>query len=350
MKKLLPVLALSSLFPITAAAEDYFDPPGPPRSEASRMRTLNEVEPRYPIESIPVVITNPGAYFLPGSMDGSNDASGIVLDASDVTIDLNGFSLTGTTNSINGIEVTGQHQNIEIRNGVLRDWGGFGLMATSASDVVVIEVNAVHNGAGGLYTGPNSFLERCGVYANGFNAGAPEEPPRTDGIQCGAFSTVKDCKCRGNLGAGIHGYSHTRITGCSSTMSADADGIHLEDYCTVRDCVVAENKSNGIKVGSMCMVMENTAGRNGRETGGAGILVVGKNSLIEKNLTCDNAYGLRSEPTGAYGSLFLNNGASNNTSNDYDFGAGNYYGPDPEMTPGQIDSTNPWQNFRFSNK
>lgn len=329
-------------------AGDYTVPPGEPGSEAARMRTLNEVEPRNPISSLPYTISEPGAYFLPTSLDAAPLANGISISASDVQIDLNGFSLKGASEALNAIEVTANVANIAIRNGVIRNWGGFGIMATSAVAVTVSDIKAIGNGMGGIYTGPNAYIERCSADQNGFDAGDPVEPPRTDGIQCGPYSTVIDCKVRGNLGAGIHTYDHTRIIGCTATESFEADGVFAEDYCIVRDCVTAKNEQNGIKVGSMCRVADNISGQNGTTTtNGAGIFIVGFNSVIEQNHVCNNYYGIKTRSDNAAGNLIIRNSASGNT-NDFYFVAGDYYGRNDDRSPGAIGSEmeiNAWMNF-----
>src|SRR4051812_8998727 len=81
------------LFPITIFAQGSLTPPGAP---APLFKTLQQVEPRTPISSIPINITNSGSYYLTVNLTQTNNAAGITISASDVTIDLNGFALIGT--------------------------------------------------------------------------------------------------------------------------------------------------------------------------------------------------------------------------------------------------------------
>jgi len=310
------------------------------------MKNLEEIEPRTLITCLPCQITNSGSYYLAGPLTGTGSTFGIEISIGDVIVDLNGFTLRGATNSLDGIKVTTSCDGITIRNGSLYGWNAYGINATNAAHVTCSGINVTRCYYGGIYAGKNAMIERCEVYANGFNA-VPGDPPTDDGIQVGSYSTVKDCKAYANRGAGIHSYSYSRISDCTATESSVADGIHVEDYCTVQNCIAAKNTINGIKAGSMCRVTDNTCGENGLTTTniGAGILVIGQNSMIKDNNSCNNWYGYQSQSSTADGNLFYRNNASNNTSNDYYFVAGDYYGEVLSPAPGGIVNSNPWANF-----
>ena len=310
------------------------------------MKTLNQIEPRTLILSLPFKVDAPGSYYLVKPLLCTSAVNGVEIDVGEVKIDLNGFSLAGNTNSGSGIKVTAPCENVTIRNGIIRGWGQFGVMATNAAHLQFLDVNVHGNGYGGLYGGKNALVRDCTVYNNGFSA-PTNDPPYDDGIMVGPYSSIINCKVYANKGAGIHTFSHSRITGCTATESQFADGIHTEDYCTVRDCTVARNKCVGIKAGSMCRVSGNTCGENGTDpaaTNGAGILIIGYNSLIENNNVCGNRYGIMNISGGADGSLIIRNIASNNT-NDFYFAAGDHHGMVLTPPPGHITNNNPWANF-----
>src|SRR5262252_4521225 len=91
---LLLVLAAS-----VALAGPLNPPPGP---VASSYKTLTEVEPRTAINAANTPgdsgclfkITQPGSYYLAANVQGVAGKSGIDIASGNVTIDLNGFSLT----------------------------------------------------------------------------------------------------------------------------------------------------------------------------------------------------------------------------------------------------------------
>ncbi|MHC4285828.1 MAG: hypothetical protein ACYSWZ_23060 [Planctomycetota bacterium] len=110
-------LAVFSLYTIAGDLEPS-GPPGP------TMKTLEEVEPRTPIDSLPFTIDLSGSYYVTGDLLGSPFDDGITINADNVTLDLRGFTLTGVleVQPNDGIVVNGVHENIAIHNGVLRNW------------------------------------------------------------------------------------------------------------------------------------------------------------------------------------------------------------------------------------
>jgi len=94
-------------------------PPGP---VAPTMKTLLEIEPRTPIASLPFTITSAGSYYLVGDL--STAGHGILVEASDVTIDLMGFTITGPgPDSSTGLRLnSADHENLTVRNGTFRSF------------------------------------------------------------------------------------------------------------------------------------------------------------------------------------------------------------------------------------
>lgn len=108
------------LLALSAAAQGQLAPPGAP---APTMKTLDQVEPRTPVQGLaavpPYIITQPGSYYLTGNITVST-GDAIRIQASGVTLDLNGFQITSTlTGSSLGtaISINGAASRITIRNG-----------------------------------------------------------------------------------------------------------------------------------------------------------------------------------------------------------------------------------------
>ena len=106
---------------LTAQAGDLDPPSGQPQPT---MKTLQQVEPRIPISSIPIHITESGSYYLTQNLVllEEDDTYGIAIEADNVTLDLKGFTLTGGGDGTIGMPVK-NGQRITVRNGCLRNWG-----------------------------------------------------------------------------------------------------------------------------------------------------------------------------------------------------------------------------------
>jgi len=95
-------------------AQGSLMPPGPPQP---MMKTLDQLEPRMPISG-PCSITRSGSYYLTTNVLSTR--IGITIYASDVTLDLMGFSVIGDSGPQDyydvGISVNSGCRNVVIRN------------------------------------------------------------------------------------------------------------------------------------------------------------------------------------------------------------------------------------------
>lgn len=354
----LVVAAFSVLVGLVVFAEDYWTPRGAPLTEEGKSKTIDLVEPRKEITQIPYEINAPGSYYLTATMWGVAGSNGITIACSDVKVDMNGFSIIGLTNSLSGIVVSMYVDNIVVRNGALRNWGQYGLDARFASDSSYCDIKTYGNGLSGLAVGQNSLVSGCSAYGNGFSGDSfPGE--YNDGMVIKDDSTVVDCKSRQNRGAGFNVYDAVKLTGCTATDNRHM-GIWGFHYCTIRDCLVARNYSDGIRAYGNCRVEANNCGKNGSisslDSGtygyGSGVRLSGSANRIEDNNLADNDYGIYVESSGE-GNLIVRNSASGNVMADFTTSAsGDYMGylyDSTDLSGGNTGfvADNPWSNFEF---
>ncbi|MGZ5022930.1 MAG: hypothetical protein ACXWAX_10115, partial [Chthoniobacterales bacterium] len=112
--KSLALLLLSLGTPYTAFAQGSLTPPAAP---TPTMKSLDQIEPRTPISSLPFTISTAGSYYVTANLTGVVGQHGITINADNVTLDLGGFELIGPGSSVTvGVRVVSGHTDATIRN------------------------------------------------------------------------------------------------------------------------------------------------------------------------------------------------------------------------------------------
>jgi hypothetical protein len=232
-------------------------PPGP---VTSTYKTLTEVEPRIPISG-PINITSSGSYYLTGNITGVAGQDVITISNNFVTLDLNGFTISGGRTGII-ILVTAPTGNIVIENGTIRSTSGSGIFSTAASQNVVAPATTVRNVRlegitdAGIFLGDKSTVEN--VTISGLATSNT-----SSGISVGAASRIMNSRVDGVASRGVNASSSAVIDGVSitsaggeglragfasrisnSTIVTAASGFHLNQYSTIT-ASTASNTSIG---------------------------------------------------------------------------------------------------------
>jgi hypothetical protein len=316
-------------------AQGSLTPPGPP---APTFKTLQQVEPRTPISSLPLTITAAGSYYLTTNLTGAAGANGITVAADNVTVDLNGFSLLGVAGSGSGLICSGPRTRLVVRRGVVRNWGTNGLDASLAQDGDFEELAFILNGQSGLKAGQHSRISRCTAHTNA-----------ASGIVTSDKCIVKDCQAVVNGANGIGAGSYCVVTECVTGGNA-FNGIAVNHASVVRDCVAEFNASNGVYVAGSAVISGCTAVNN-TQSG----IVGGFGTRVLNNLCADNQFGIHFTSTEGYAdgnccpenftAGFKDDLGGNtivrNFGKPYHASSG-YLGP-TNLPP--ISATNPWANF-----
>jgi len=293
----------------------------PSGAVSSTYKTLSEVEPRIAINATNTpgdatsqfVISQKGSYYLTGNVDVSAAKNGIAIAASDVTIDLNGFTLSGSGSALAAImdQSAGLLSGICVRNGHVRGWTQGGVVLGSSrgclfEDLTLIDVLGDY----GLNAAYNNVIRNC---TTDFTQGVGSN---VAAIRVGCCSLIQGCHVMGGdtTSAGILFIDSCTVTDCV-VNNCQGDGIS-GGYSTISNCTVNYCIGDGIKVTnrslvSGCVLDNNTL---------AGIHVTGTDNRIEGNNLSSNGRGIDADSTG---NIFLRNTASGNGTN-FDLVAGNF--------------------------
>ncbi len=316
---------------------------------------------------LPESIDWPASVRLAGTLTGTAGANGITINASDVTLDLDGHALVGIPGSLAGIAVPTHQYNIAVRNGTIRGWGRHGVDADNADNSILMDLRAYTNGWGsstqdGLRIGSNSLVKECVAEANQ-NDGISANDGNTirdcsagqngnNGIQAGSGCTVIACTAHNNGNDGIAASVGCTISDCTARVNG-GDGISCASHNSIRGCTASRNQGDGIQVFGRCYVTKNNCADNGRDNASAGIHATGPVNRIEGNTMDQNWIGLR---VGQSFNLIIRNSVSGSGPN-YEISASNRVGPivlaplSPAIsgtTGGSgVGSTDPWANFSF---
>ena len=270
-------IAVAGILAPGAPAGDLAPPPGPIAS-TDRV-TLNH----QAIGALPYTITEPGSYVLTSDLTDCLECSdlpshGILIDANNVTLDLNGFSIIGDrVSSIDGITIVGGRSNIVVKNGVVRDWLEHGANLAQAINSRVEDLT----------------VSNCGL----------------DGVRVGFGSTIRDCNVTNCLGKGIIVETACLVEGCV-VVGAGEDGIHAlpvatSNGSTIRDCAVRLCTEDGIDAADGCSVSDCAVSINGM----AGIRAAPGCAVSGCAATLNAASGIIANQSLVRGNTALNNGA-----------------------------------------
>lgn len=255
----------------------------PPGAPGPVMKSLAQIEPRTDLANVAGdasnhhVITASGSYFLSGNLDVTK-TNGISIQATQVTLDLGGFSIRRTSGAGGiGIQIVPAAEHCAVKNGFVAGFAvGVGPQTSPdeflAADYGVLEKLAV--------TGC-SFKGLCGRH----------------------HWRITDCHARKNSGpevVGIQVQDGSILTGCTAADNTGATafiGIAVGQGSVLADCAATSNKATagycrGITAGSGTTLRNCTASSNSAPAGACvGILVASNSTVVGCSATENSSSG-----------------------------------------------------------
>jgi hypothetical protein len=244
------------LAPVSPAfAQGSLTPPGAP---AATFKTLSQVEPRFPISDYQTNLTISGSYYLTTNLfsgANNNDAINIRTNISNITIDLNGFSIISTNPAGGASPVAvriSEGTNIVVRNGQV--WGfDRAVRAEGKFYGIVVEDLHVHN------------CRRAGIEADGVVGDATQT------------ITVRNCVVES-----VDGTGEGASVSCDGMVFLSCTGV--ADNCVIRDITaVGTGSSSCINCSSPTNTFINNCFLSNADTGlkmsGGGTRVYYRNNL-----------------------------------------------------------------------
>ncbi len=214
-----------------------------------------------PPKTFPLVITQPGSYQLIGNMTVATATNAIIIQADNVVLDLNGFTVQGNGGgAAAGIVASSTSaRSITIKNGSVHAFAGHGIYLAGRGHLVT-DVKAAGNASDGIYVSQASVVERCTATGNGGN-----------GIETGKACAIKDNVCSTNTVSGILAGQSCTILQNTSTGNG-AHGINADQGSTIMQNTCSENTIAGINMGGRCLAQQNNCYYNdtGIEDSGSG--------------------------------------------------------------------------------
>lgn len=233
-------LSTLGLAGITAAASAGAGPLNPPAGAVTGTgRTNDEIynkipsagagDGRTPISggSGGAYISQPGSYVLTGNITSAFNA--VVIDASDVTLDLNGYTITSTATNADTLVLSSNRRDLIVRNGIIV--GGLrGIVTGPVTNVLLEDLVVLRSRTVGIEVGGSTVrsvvLRRCRVFETGSPLLATDSIAGVVGINAYANTQIEECTV-------------ARLS--NATTGGTITGIFANQRCLVRACCVMQD-------------------------------------------------------------------------------------------------------------
>ena len=271
------ILGLSIIHLPRASGQGSLTPP--PGAPVPTMKSLDQVEARTPIDpnqpgfALPYTISTRGSYYLTANL-AVTGGNAIVISASNVTLDLNGFTISSSAGPAGGTAIApggfltdiailngrivgsfqhgirfsgalGVLKNVRVEGMSVSGCSGEGINLGNFSSVVIDRCTVQQIGVQGIVGGSvnNSVAENCG--STGITAkSATNCVGSSSASQRGVYAgTAVNCYGASATGTGIDADSATGCRGESTALSSTGTGLNA---ATATGCYGSNTNGSGI--------------------------------------------------------------------------------------------------------
>ncbi|MCC6230864.1 MAG: hypothetical protein IT432_16760 [Phycisphaerales bacterium] len=253
----LAAMVAVSVVGVVAGVIAVAGPLNPPAGAvSSTYKTLSEVEPRIAINSTNTpggagetfLISQPGSYYLTGNITMTSGKQAIGVSVNDVTIDLNGYTITGVSGAGYGVVGYGGVGRIVVRNGSFRAGPLASISVGPDSLVENVTASQTSTSVDAMYVGDRSVVRNCRVSTAG-GAVVPGNQCVVEGLSAVNVNTgvhapsktdvvVRDCVLvQSGSGYGVSGLH--RLVVSRTQMQGFVIGVSGGDQSVVEDCRIS---------------------------------------------------------------------------------------------------------------
>ncbi|HEV3113701.1 MAG TPA: hypothetical protein VGY99_24710 [Candidatus Binataceae bacterium] len=195
------------------------------------MGSAADAQPK-PITSCGTTVSAAGSYILNGNLTSTSTTSPCInVTANEVTIDLNGFVISGNGGTSTGISSSGT--KLAVTDGTITGFG-VGIYDPSAGSRIshLTVMNSAKDEHYGIYLGDSARVSDSILLNNG-----------SDGIGVGANAVVTHCIFGGNGGYGLYAYSTGAVATENSAGANSEGGVDTSGKATVEGNAGTNNPS-----------------------------------------------------------------------------------------------------------
>ncbi len=259
----------------------------------------------------PITIGNPGSYYLTGNVTVSS-GNAIAITADNVTLDLNGFTVSSTSSpaSGNAIDIGGGRTNLAISNGNIRSassvsgttftagpgfLGGINWDSGTPSNVRVSGVNVVGVKSYPLDVGSDgsSVVQACTVRVclnYGISAGSVSD---SSALQCGTFSiqaqTIANC-----VGSLTSGSGNGMSSGGANLTTLQTNVTNVQNGVTTANTGIATLQTSTNAANGSLTQLQQTVGARTAIPGGTSLVTLNAagSYYLTGNITVSSGDGI----------------------------------------------------------